>query len=73
MVIYIPLFVSYALNFLLPDSQQAKEVSMKKKILRLFLKTVSLALVVGLSIIFSTIDESNFSSITIFTTLFTFM
>lgn len=73
MVVYIPLSISYALNFLLPSSLQTKEISMKKKIIRLFSKVVFLSLVIGLSIIFSVIDESNFSSITIFTTLFTFM
>jgi len=73
MVIYIPLALSYFLNLILPDSLQQKNVPIKRKIFRGLLKIGACILLFIVSILFSVIDKNNFSSITVFTTLFTFM
>lgn len=72
-IIYIPLSISYMLNLFLPKSLQQKDIPIKKRVIRGIFKMLVLIFLLNVSIVFSKIDKTNFTSITIFTTLFTFM
>jgi len=73
MIIFIPMYISYSLNFFLPQSLQQKSVSIKDKLKRVFFKIVIFIMLFFVSYIFSIINKNNFSSLTIFTTLFSFV
>ncbi|MEY2388071.1 hypothetical protein KGN15_013300 (plasmid) [Lactococcus lactis] len=69
----VTIWISYMLNFILPKSLQKKDIPIKERVKRGFIKFALLSFIIFLTIIFSVINKDNFSSVTIFTTLFTFI
>jgi hypothetical protein len=61
------------LNIFLPKSLQSKDIPKKERMKRGFIKFALLSFIIFLTIIFGVINKDNFSSVTIFTTLFTFI
>ncbi|MHC5226889.1 hypothetical protein ACYSNW_01280 [Enterococcus sp. LJL99] len=74
MVLFIS-FISLSLlmNSFLPSKLQKKDISQKQKLFRIIFKLSIVVIAIILSIVFSIIDKNNFSSISLLTTLFTFL
>lgn len=73
MLIYLVLATSFFLNTFLPHSLQKKDIPIKSRMIRSLFKLSIIIIILLFTFIFSSINETNFSSITIFTTIFTFM
>lgn len=73
MIFLLPIAFSFLLNSLLPEPLQKKDVSTKQKLVRMRTKLFILVVALAMSFIFSIIDKNNFGSISILTTLFTFL
>lgn len=73
MIFLLPIATSLLLNSFLPESLQKKDVSVKEKLMRLLRKLFVLSLIFFFSYVFSIIDKNNFGSISILTTLLSFL
>lgn len=73
MIFFVPISISLLMNSFLPEPLQKKEISQKQKFMRMSIKLSILTIAIILSILFSIINKDNFGSISLLTTLFTFL
>lgn len=69
----LPIAISLSLNSLLPRPLQKKDISTKQKLTRMSIKLSFILIAIFISYIFSIISIETFASISMLTTLFTFI